>query len=71
MWYKIIQWHSGASLAMARTKITLRFSDDLYWKLDRLARHLDRSLNGAAQIALRRGIMELSPPPQRMKPLAN
>ncbi|SRR6266567_897088 len=56
-----------------RTTITLRLSDDdLYWKLVTLARHLDRSLNGAAQECLKYDIFALTPRQEmHTKPLSN
>lgn len=55
---------------METAKITLRISEELRRKLIALARGLDRSLNGAAIVALRAGIADLAPPQEHVRPLA-
>jgi hypothetical protein len=55
---------------METAKLTLRISEELRRKLVALARGLDRSLNGAAIAALKAGIIDLMPPQEHVRPLA-
>jgi hypothetical protein len=61
------QWHQSGDLD--KRKLTLRLSDHVYARLVSLARHEDRSLNGAAELALRVGVEELLPHRDRVTAL--
>jgi hypothetical protein len=52
-----------------KRKLTLRLSDHVYARLVSLARREDRSLNGAAELALRVGVEELLPHRDRVTAL--
>jgi hypothetical protein len=54
---------------MDKRKLTLRLSEELHRKLVVLARREDRSVNGAAEVALRCGVQELLPHPERVTAL--